>query len=107
MGQPNYKRIYTDMITIKYPDKLKDCSNILNKKKLNTFDVISLQKILFGSENVSAGHSNQLLKSYDETTILKILTYQKKHGMNNVELSRHFKLSRNTVAKWKKIFTID
>jgi len=47
---------------------------------------------------------NQKLKSYDKNTILQILDYQKKHHLNNTELALHFKLSRNTVAKWKKIF---
>lgn len=107
MSKPNYKQIYTDMITIKHADKLKDCSAVLNKSELSIFDVINLQKKLFGPENNAIGHSNQLLKSYDKPTILKILEYQKKHEMNNAALSRHFMLSRNTVAKWKKLFLND
>lgn len=37
MSKPNYKQIYTDMITIKHADKLKDCSAVLNKSELSIF----------------------------------------------------------------------
>ncbi|WP_307453678.1 MULTISPECIES: helix-turn-helix domain-containing protein [Chryseobacterium] len=92
------------MITIKHPDKLEACSDILQKSKLNTFDVINLQKKIFGSENASIGQFNQRHKSYDKSTIIKILDYQRKNSLNNSELAIHFRLSRNTVAKWKKLF---
>ncbi len=32
------------MITIKHPDKLEICSDILRKSKLGTIDIINLQK---------------------------------------------------------------
>lgn len=104
MSYPNYKKIYTDMITTKHPDKLEICSDILRKSKLSTIDIINLQKKIFGSENVSTGQFNQRYKSYDKSTILKILEYQKENILNNSELARHFKLSRNTVTRWKKLF---
>ncbi len=104
MSQPNYKRIYTDMITLNYPDKLTDCKSILNKSNLTTIDVINLQKKLFGSENISVGQSNQRFKSYDESTIIKILKHQNKQGLNNTDLAKHFNISRNTVSKWKKLY---
>ena len=47
---------------------------------------------------------NQKLHSFDQESILKILDYQKRHKCNNTELARHFKISRNTVASWKKRF---
>ncbi|WP_294240876.1 MULTISPECIES: helix-turn-helix domain-containing protein [Chryseobacterium] len=92
------------MIRIKYPEKAGLCQKILNKKTLELMDIIRLNAIIAGSgcaENVSY---NQKLKSYDKRAILQILDHQKKHRLNNSQLSRHFKLSRNTVAKWKKLF---
>lgn len=104
MKHPNYKKIYADMITMKFPDKQEICRSILDKSKLSTIDIIDLQKKIFGINNISMGQFNQRYKSYDKSTILKILDYQKKNGLNNNELARHFNLSRNTVAKWKKLF---
>ncbi|HUH25918.1 MAG TPA: helix-turn-helix domain-containing protein [Flavobacterium sp.] len=47
---------------------------------------------------------NQKYRSYDKATIIEILNYQKKNGLNNTQLANHFKLSRNTVAKWERLF---
>lgn len=47
---------------------------------------------------------NQKYRSYDKATIIEILNYQKKNSLNNTQLSNHFKLSRNTVTKWKTLF---
>lgn len=105
MKQPNYKKIYIDMISRKFPEKLEDCRIVLNKSILNSMDIIDLQKKLFGTNSLSTAQSNQLHKSYDKSAILAILEYQKKHGLNNSELARHFKMSRNTVSRWKKLFS--
>lgn len=100
---PNYKRIYNDMITKKYPQKKEECYSILQKEKLSLLDVISLNLKLFNEENSVL---NQQLRSYDKPSILEILDYQKKNRINNTELAAHFKISRNTVTKWKKIFQL-
>ena len=49
---------------------------------------------------------SQKFKSYDRQTIFEILDYQKKYKLNNSQLARHFKLSRNTITKWKRIFLV-
>jgi hypothetical protein len=33
-----------------------------------------------------------------------MLDYQKKNKLTNSQLAKHFKLSRNTVTKWKRLF---
>ena len=43
---------------------------------------------------------------HHKTTILEILQYQKNNNLNNNQLADHFKLSRNTITKWKKIYII-
>jgi len=102
--QPNYKRIYSDIINMKYPDKADDCKNILNKEKLSCIDIRSINKLIFG-DNIRSRKSGKH-HSYKRDDILLMLDYQKKHGLNNTQLANHFKLSRNSVGKWKKMFAI-
>ena len=97
--EPDYKRIYSDIINLKYPLKSEICKKILSKQSLSKIDLITLDKLIFGE-----APENQKYRSYDKKTIFKILDYQKKNNLNNVQLALHFKLSRNTVTKWKRIF---
>ncbi|MGG7549784.1 helix-turn-helix domain-containing protein [Chryseobacterium arthrosphaerae] len=98
LKEPNYKKIYLDLIRKKFPSKEENCNKILSKEKLEILDVIALNMILFG--NCSA---NQKHKAYDEKAIKKILSYQKKHKLNNIQLANKFSLSRNTIGKWRKL----
>ena len=97
---PNYKRIYSDILNKRYPEKKEVCKQIIQKANLSVFDVIKLNEKIFGTNQ----SKNQKLRSYSKSDILKILDYQKKNNLNNSQLANHFKLSRNTVAKWKKLF---
>lgn len=99
-SQPDFKQIYSDIITRKYPHKYDLCKNLLSKKEFLALDILQLNTIIFGSSEKSNGK----YRSYKRTDILKILDYQKQHNLNNTQLALHFKLSRNTVAKWKKIY---
>ncbi|MDR6515883.1 transposase [Chryseobacterium camelliae] len=101
---PNYKRIYMDMLTIKYPEKAPLCSNILKKKTIDIMDIIRLEQIICGKKGHADSRFDQKLKSYDKKTICEMLEYQKKNRLNNSQLARHFKLSRNSVTRWKKLF---
>lgn len=97
--QPDYNKIYYDIIMIKFPSRMEDCKRLLSKERLTALDVITIDKILFGENTENNKH-----RSYNKKTILKILDYQKKNKLNNSQLAKHFQLSRNTVTKWKKIF---
>ena len=97
---PNYKRIYSDILKKKYPEKKELCNHIIKKENLSSFDIISLNEKIFGANPIQ----NQKLRSYSKSDIIKFLDYQKKHNLNNSQLVNHFKLSRNTVAKWKKYY---
>ncbi|MGN7863545.1 helix-turn-helix domain-containing protein [Chryseobacterium sp.] len=99
---PYYKKIYSDILVKKFPDKLNECKSILSKGQLNVLDIIQLNQRIFGNSEIFS--ENQKLRSYDDQSILKILNYQKKHNLNNTQLSIHFKLSRNTITKWKSKF---
>lgn len=97
--RPNYKKLYMDMLDWKYPDKKEVCANVLKKRKLEALDVITLNTMIFGERK-----SHQKHKSYDQNSILEILAYQKNNPCSNKELSDLFKISRNTITKWKRIY---
>ncbi|WP_261511787.1 helix-turn-helix domain-containing protein [Chryseobacterium paludis] len=99
---PDHKRIYEDILNSEYPDKLAECSGILRKKTLSTLDIISLNVIIFGQKDRETSLVNQRLRAYSYEAIVDILEYQRKHNMTNSEIALHFKISRNSIAKWKK-----
>lgn len=102
--RPNYTKIYQDMLKLDYPDKLKDPKIKELLKNLNTTeDVLNFNEKLF-SQNREAQKNNQKLKTYDKKTMLKLLQYQKKHEFSTSYMSRKYKISRTTLAKWKKTF---
>ncbi|KXH85990.1 hypothetical protein [Chryseobacterium kwangjuense] len=102
--QPYYKKIYSDILIKKFPERLNEYESILSKEHLSVLDIIQLNRRIFGSQEIFS--ENQKLRSYDDPSILSILKYQKKHELNNTQLAVHFKLSRNTIAKWKRRFSV-
>lgn len=102
---PNYKLIYEDMIAKKYAHKKADCSSILNKSTLSVMDVIKINKIISDNSDEATSVFNQKLRSYDKSTVLEILDYQKINKLNNKQAAIKFKTSRNTISKWKKMFS--
>ncbi|WP_300685412.1 helix-turn-helix domain-containing protein [Chryseobacterium sp.] len=100
---PDYKRIFKDIILFNYPEKEEECKNMLNKEELSTLDIIYLNQKIFGNENKNTQKLNQSLRSYNKKDIIEILEYQKKNKLNNSELASHFKMSRNTISKWKTL----
>lgn len=104
---PDYKQIYSDILTEKFPEKLIDSAV---KRKLETLDsaidVLKFNQLIFGDPDYVIGGNNQRLRSYDEESILKILRYQKRNELTNLQLSTHFKISRNTITRWKSIFKL-
>ncbi|AZB27394.1 helix-turn-helix domain-containing protein [Chryseobacterium bernardetii] len=103
--KPDYKKIYKDILDLKYPEKEAGCRKILNKKELMPIDIIKLNQIIFGIGNKEIKSFNQQHKSYDKKSINAILDHQKKYELNNIQLAKQFNLSRNTVSRWKKLFS--
>ncbi len=89
---------------MKYPEKLEICSSLLQKDVLSTLDVLRLNQMIFGIKRSGSNRVNQRHKSYDITTIMEILEYQRKKGYTNVGIANEFQISRNSLAKWKKLF---
>ncbi|MDN5476597.1 transposase [Chryseobacterium carnipullorum] len=102
---PDFKMIYTDIITEKFPEKM-DSPVIRNKlDALHTaVDVLKFNILIFGEPEYTVLSKSQKLRSYDEPSILEILDYQSKNKLTNTETGNHFKISRNTIARWKTLF---
>lgn len=104
MNNPDYKKIFQDIIQHQYPEKAKICENILSKESLTGMDVITLNNIIFGEPiSLEIKKFNQKHRSYDKQSIQQILDYQNKHRLNNTQIALKYNLSRNTIAKWKKL----
>ncbi|BEV05401.1 helix-turn-helix domain-containing protein [Chryseobacterium gambrini] len=89
MNKPDYKLIYLDIINEKCPSKIKECSHYLNKKILTVLDIISINRIIFGTTEVAVKES-QKFKCYDQKAIFKILMYQKENKLNNTQTAIKF-----------------
>lgn len=94
----NYKRIFLDILDFKYPDKKKNCLHLLQKENLSAIEVLEINQIKIEVRSV-----NQKYRSYSFRDIQKILEYQRNHNLNDTQLSSYFKISRNTICKWKKM----
>ncbi|WP_073061917.1 transposase [Chryseobacterium oranimense] len=104
---PDYKQIYTDIIEEKFPEKMDDFRIRRKIEGISTvIDIITLNRMIFGEPELSMECGNQKLRSYDQKSVLNILEYQKKNKLNNTETANHFKMSRNTISKWKRLFKI-
>lgn len=104
-NRPDYKKIFEDIITKNCPERKEEFNHYFLKKRLSIMDIITLNSKIFKLNDKDTLAFNQKHKSYDEPTILKMLNYQKQQGLNNVELANHFNLSRNTVTKWRKLYS--
>lgn len=99
----NLRREKTNKQSLIFPEKASICENILKKPELCVLDIIKINQIIFEKEDKEIKIFNSRHSSYDQESILRILKYQKQHNCSNNEISLHFNLSRNTIAKWKKI----
>ncbi|RXM50619.1 MULTISPECIES: helix-turn-helix domain-containing protein [unclassified Chryseobacterium] len=103
LNKPNYIKIFSDIIEFKFPQKKNQDFPLLQKDSLSALEVIKMNKMVFDTTENNED-MNQKHRCYDEETIRNILEYQRKNKFNNIQLAKHFKLSRNTVSKWRKIF---
>ncbi len=99
--KPDYIKIFTDIINLKFPEKKNICEKFEGKGHLNSLEVLKINNLIFGDSKLYK-RDNLKFKAYDKETIQKILSYQENNNLTNSELAQHFKLSRNTVALWKK-----
>ena len=100
-SRPNYSLIFLDILEMMFPDRCPKEIGIFAGKELSTEEVLLYNKKLFGQNNSSSKY-----RSYDKTTIISILSKQKKHHYTNEEVSKIYNVSRNSLAKWKKLFLV-
>ncbi|MBB4805551.1 hypothetical protein HNP38_000823 [Chryseobacterium defluvii] len=94
MKIPNYQKIYEDLLRSKGLEGTKEVPRFEKST-----DIIRFDNLISDKNNEGADKENQRFRAYDEESVLEILTYQKKYRLNNSELARIFRLSRNTIAR--------
>ena len=95
----NYEIIFEEMATTKGQDlniQLKNACQNIHKN----LDVLNINKTIVGEGE----KQDTSLRSYTVNDIFYILKYKKDNQLNNTQTAKHFKLSRNTVTKWIKIY---
>jgi response regulator of citrate/malate metabolism len=92
------------MLKEKQPEKLHDSKILHLLNNLNTMeDVLKINEVVSDSSNKNS-KNNQQLKNYDKKTVLRLLQYQNKHNLSASFMSKKYKMSRTTIAKWWKMF---
>src|SRR5690554_7120233 len=104
--EPDYVRIYKDLIKMKFPEFLDEFEELLQKEELNFFEITRINKILFGKKNRDQKSLEQKYKAYDKATILKMLRYQKKHGLNNTQDRKSTRLNSSHVRISYAVFCL-
>ncbi|WP_137906034.1 hypothetical protein [Chryseobacterium sp. 2VB] len=61
---PDYKRIYEDLVRLKYPAKKQECESILSKPIFSVKDVITINNILFPKANIYNRNSDMKRSFY-------------------------------------------
>lgn len=101
----NYQLIYLDILDAKYPEK-KDLFKNLLRKNLTSIDIIHINRSIFNI-NEEMEKNNQKHRSYKKSDIFEILTFQRNNNYNNSQIAKIYGISRNTIAKWKKIYYLE
>lgn len=101
---PDYAKIFTDIITLKFPERKQEFKNILKAKELSVFEVISINNRLFGEKRTEQTVLERRYRAYNKQSILTILRFQKKQKLRSSELAIIYGISRNTIKKWIDIF---
>ena len=102
--KPNYIKIFQDIIDQKFPEKKSICTEFLDKSELTSLEVLKLNQLIF-DQSLDSTSKNHV--SYSKDVIIEMLNYQKDKKISNIELAKHFGVSRNSITKWKKLFSDD
>lgn len=113
MNYINYKSLYIDFLSdmsITLPLKIR--SQLIKKiirvksEHLTTRQITTInnqiENHIIRLNSISFQHF--VNSNFDEKHIKFILSYQLEHSLSDNQVSKEFKLSRNTLAKWKKTF---
>lgn len=101
----DYKSIFINLIKDKFPEKLRNPNILWKLEHLDsTISVLDLNKELFQKEEIVYTRIDSRLRSYTEEEIIRILKYQKKYKITNIDLVRKYGISRTTLSTWRKRF---
>ena len=96
---PHYEIIYKDIAA--HLGKTLTESQIQKLSKIEkTLDVLEVNAMLFGKGKTSK--ITQQMRTYQTEDKVAILQYQQQNQLSNQQTANHFKMSRNTIAKWKR-----
>jgi len=108
-SEVSFKALYFDFLkqtpnlSFELKVELKEYLQLLSKDNLSTKDLMKLNSIIKQNTSYKTDEKRyQQLKSYDEDYILDILEYQRINKLSDRYVCISNKLSRNTLAKWKK-----
>ncbi|SIQ45652.1 hypothetical protein SAMN05880573_105216 [Chryseobacterium sp. RU33C] len=101
-NSPNYKKIYHDIILKICPERETEFNFFLEKENLFSWDIVRLDNLIFHSKDSDSIIFDQRHRSYDDETIIYIINYQEENKLNNSLTSKYFRISKNTLTKWKK-----
>lgn len=113
MNYINYKTLYLDFLqdlSVVLPDHVRlqliDKVKNVKKEQFSTKVIASINKTI--KQHIKRRGELKthkfINKNYDEDHIRYILDYQIKNKLTDTEISIQFKMSRTTLAKWKKAF---
>lgn len=105
----DYKLLYQDFIKASVKLSSQNKKTLLHQVeawsdyKVSYEDLYAVNKLI--KNIVGASYDNvlyQRLKAYDDSFMLKIFRDQKMYNLSDLYISHKYKLSRNTIIKWKK-----
>ena len=98
--KPNYIKIFTDIISMKFPQYNFIIDILKDKDDLTSLEVIEINNSIFG---ISKANN---FKSYDLQSIKEILDYKEKNNLTIIATANHFRMSRNTLKFWINFMTL-
>ena len=103
-AKQDFGRIFKEIAQKKeYSESVIDY--IVNVEEWNSLNVIKISEKIGEKPRGENLKLNQKHRAYDEQSVKEILNYQKINNLNNSEMMRLFNISRNSIAKWKKMFS--
>src|SRR5690606_26634771 len=89
--RPDFGKIFREMAERKKLPELER-KRIAEQKEWNSLEVIKTNEELFAKRSKENLKFNQQHRAYDESSIKKLLEYQKRNKLNNTEMIKQFKL---------------
>jgi len=103
-AKPDFGRIFRE-IAQKKKHSESVIGHIVNIEEWNSLNVIKVSEKIGEKPRGKNLKLNRKHRAYDEQSVKEILNYQKINNLNNSEMMRLFNISRNSIAKWKKMFS--